>query len=262
MLFLLPAAMAQDFAETDKELDVAEATETHLSAELGASLTTGNTDFWTVQSTLAGSHRAEANKVSLVTGALWGRAVVDADGDGTLSKEEVDAGRTDNARKVFGDLRYDRFLGERKNSLYVLGGALHDPFSGYDLRTHEQLGYSRLLLDDKSTELVAEVGIDYAQEDYVEGVDPNAANILAGRAMLGFQHSLNDTVGFADTVEVYENLRDFQDARILNTASLNVALNEKLALKLSHQLTWDNVPVEGYLKLDQTSMVTVVAGIL
>ena len=262
MLLLVPAVLAQDFSETDKELGVADASETHLSAELGASLTTGNTDFWTVQSTLDGSHRQEANKVGLVAGALWGRAVADADEDGTLSKEEIAAGRVDNARKVYGDLRYDRYLGERKNSLYVLGGALHDPFSGYDLRTHEQLGYSRLLIDSSTTELVAEIGIDYAQEDYVDGVDPNAANILAGRAMFGLTHSLNETVGVADSVEVYENLRDFEDARVLNTASLNVALNENLGLKVSHQLTWDNVPVEGYRKLDQTAMMTVVASIL
>ncbi len=262
MLLIVATALAQDFSETDKELDTTEASESHLSGELGASLTTGNTDFWTVQSTLAGSHRFESNKVGIVAGTLWGRAVLDADEDGTLSALEIAAGRADNARKVYGDLRYDRYLGARKNSLYALGGALHDPFSGYDLRTHEQLGYSRLLLDSEATELVAELGIDYAQEDYVDGVEPNSANVIAGRAMLGFTHALNENLGVANNLEVYENLRDFEDARVLNTASLNVALSDHLALKVSHQLTWDNVPVESFRKLDQTAMMTVVASVL
>lgn len=262
MVLLVSVALAQDFEETDKEFEGASTTESTLSAEFGASLTTGNTDFWTVQSTLAGTHRVGANRVGLSAGTLWGRAVTDADGDGTLSKDEIEAGRVDNARKVFGDARYDRYLGEQKNSLYVLGGALHDPFSGYDLRTHEQLGYSRRLVATDTTELVAELGVDYAQENYVDDVDPNAANILAGRAMLGLSHQMNETVGFTDSVEVYENLRDFEDARVLNVAALNVGLNEKLALKVSHQLTWDNVPVDGFQKLDQTAMMTVVASIL
>ena len=187
---------------------------------------------------------------------------MDGDGDGLLSDDELKLDRVDNARKYYADGRYDRYLGKEKSSIYVLGGALHDPFSGYDLRTHEQVGYSRSLIDTDATELVAEIGVDYAQENYVAGVDPNQANVFAGRLMLGLTHQLTETIGLADRVEIYEAPLDPADVRVLNQASLNVGLSEKLALKLSHQLTFDNQPVQGYRPLDQTSMLTVVASIL
>ncbi len=259
---LIAASLAADpeFSETDKALEEAEAVEVKLSAELGASWTTGNTDFYTGQGTLMGSVRWSANKLSAQAGALYGKGYADADGDGQLSEEERKE-RVENARRFYADARYDRFLNDR-NSLYVLGGALQDRFAGYDLRTHEQLGYSRVLVASDTTHAVAELGVDFAQENYVDGVDPNEVNILAGRVMLGMSHAFNERVGFAEQVEVYENVFDFQDLRVLNTASLNVGLSEKLSLKLSHQLLFDNVPVTGFQKLDQTTMLTLVVGVL
>jgi putative salt-induced outer membrane protein YdiY len=52
-----------------------------------------------------------------------------------------------------------------------------------------------------------------------------------------------------------------EDVRLLNTAAINTKLSDVFTLKLSNQLTFDNVPVEGFQKLDQTTMVTFVASI-
>ena len=35
------------------------------------------------------------------------------------------------------------------------------------------------------TNVVAELGLDYAQENYVAGIDPNYQGVLAARALLG-----------------------------------------------------------------------------
>ncbi len=253
-------AAEPEFAETDKSLEEAEAVQLKLSAEAGASWTTGNTDFYTGQGTLMGSARWSANKVSAQAGALYGKGYADLDADGVLGEDERKE-RLESARRFFADARYDRFLND-KNSLYVLGGALQDRFAGYDRRTHEQLGYSRVLVASATTHAVAELGVDFAQEDYVAGVDPSAANILAGRVMLGMSQAFNERVGVAEQVEVYENVLDLADLRVLNTASLNVGLSQKLSLKLSHQLLFDNVPVSGFQKLDQTTMLTLVVGVL
>lgn len=260
---LVAASLAADpeFSETDKSLTEEPTREAKLSAEAGASWTTGNTDFYTGQGTLMGSYRWNANKVGAQAGALYGKGIADGNADGLLDEDERKVGRVENARRFYADARYDRFLNDM-NSIYVLGGALQDRFAGYDLRTHEQLGYSRVLVKTDRTNAVAEIGIDFAQENYVAGIDPNSANIIAGRAMLGFSHAFNERVGFAEQVEVYENVLDFQDLRVLNTASLNVGLSDKLSLKFSHQLLFDNVPVTGFQKLDQTTMATLVASIL
>jgi putative salt-induced outer membrane protein YdiY len=149
-----------------------------------------------------------------------------------------------------------------KDSLYVLAGALIDPFAGYDLRSHEQLGYSRKLVATETTTLTGEVGLDLAQENFVDGVDPGRADVLSGRVMMGFEHAFSESVAFSEQVEVYENLLVPADVRVLNTAALSSKLSNTLSTRLSHTLTFDNVPVEGFRPLDQTTMFTLVASIL
>jgi putative salt-induced outer membrane protein YdiY len=144
----------------------------------------------------------------------------------------------------------------------VLAGAFHDPFAGFDLRAHEQVGYSRHLVNNDRTEVRAEIGADWAQENYVDEVDPNYANVLAVRVLLGVTHEFSDSVTLSDTAEVYENVIVVDDVRILNTATLTSALSGKLSVKLTHTLIFDNVPVAGFRPLDQTTMITLVASLL
>jgi len=260
-LAIAPLANAEDseFEGTAEAGQKFEESETKLSAEIGGAMAAGNTEFWTVNGLMTGSRKWGRNQLAGELGANLGNGVVDADADGVLSDRERRAGRQRTAQKYWTEARYDRFVGV-KDSIYVLGGALVDPFAGYDLRSHEQVGYSRILLDT-DTKLVGELGIDVAQENYVDGVDPNSANIIAARAMLGFSHKFSENVAFSDTIEAYENVVDPNDLRILNEVALTSKLSDTFSLKLSHQLTWDNVPVDGFRKTDHTALATLVASI-
>ena len=263
MLFTILSAFAADpsFVGTEKPLDEAEKIESLLSAELGGAYTTGNTETWAINGGITGSHRWRRNKLSLVGGINVGQSIVDGDADGHLSEAERDGGYVETSRKYFGDGRYDRFF-SKKDSLYFLAGALADPFAGYDSRVHGQLGYSRILVDNKRFHAVAEIGADVAREDYVDGTEPNTAMIYAAREMVGVTWNLSETAALSDTIEAYENVLNFSDSRVLNSASLTAKITGKLSLKLSHQLAFDNVPVEGFETLDQTVMGTLVASIL
>lgn len=261
---LATPALAEDpeFVGTeDPAEEPVEEAETNLSAELGGVATSGNAMFYAINGSVTASHKWERNKLAGLAGINVGSAVPDTNADGLIDEAEREQGYLANARRLFAEARYDRFLSD-KDSLYLLSGAFHDVFAGYDLRSHEQLGYSRLLVDTDDTEARAELGFDYAQEFYVEGVDPRYQNIFAARLLLGFSHAFNESVGFSDTFEIYENVLDLQDVRILNTATFSSALSSALSLKLSHALIFDNVPVEGFGPLDQTTTVTVVATIL
>ncbi|MCO4746997.1 MAG: DUF481 domain-containing protein [Proteobacteria bacterium] len=267
-LLLATLVFAQDtvFEETEKGAETAEAPEAHLGAELGGQYTSGNTEFYLLSAGMNGSYKWKRNKLGTVAGVNIGSSRVDGDGDGLLSEAERDVKMVQTARKAFLDARYDRYLSD-KDSLYALAGALHDYYNGFALRTHEQLGYSRTLISTEPTKLLAELGIDWAQEKYRDDLATPAAQnprqIIAARAMIGLTHAFNENVGLEETLEVYENLQDPEDLRILNNAAIVAKLSDKFSLRFSNALTFDNQPVSvDFRKLDQTTSVTFVASIL
>ena len=263
MWFILGFALAgaQEIAGTEEAGQAFEESETSLSAELGGSLTTGNTDFYNLSAGLAGAHQSGRNKLGLKISALFGQAHVDRNDDGFINDLDKTEGRETNAKRLDSELRYDRFLGERI-SLYVLGGALVDQFAGYDLRTHEQIGVSYMAIKTEPTSLMLEFGFDIAQELYTGDVDPGYASVFAARLLAGFSHNFSESVGFTNTLEAYPNVVQWADVRVLNDAALSAKLSDMISLRLSHQLAFDNQPVEGFAKLDQTTRVTIVASIL
>jgi putative salt-induced outer membrane protein YdiY len=262
VFLVLPAFAAEStFVGADAAGQAFDKPVSHLAASLGGAFTSGNTRTYTLNATLTGDHRWHANKVGADMGANLGRSVIDADADGHIDPEERDAGWTETARKAWVDARYDRYVGKR-DSLYTLGGALVDPFAGYDSRSHVQLGYSRVLVQGKALGLVAELGADGAYEDFVEGVEPPSAWVLSVRAMVGTSYAFNTAVSFTDKLELYENVLTPVDIRVLNGAQLTSKLADRFSLSLTHSLTFDNQPVEGYQKLDHTVTVAFVASIL
>ena len=275
LLVLSTLAFGQEveWSETEKTVEEAEKPEAALSVEFGGSYTFGNSVFYTIYSNATGSYKWQKNKLGAEAKATVGQSKVDLDGDGVVSDRERGEPFKPSAERYAAGIRYDRFLSDR-DSLYLLAGGFSDQFAGYDLRTHEQLGYSRLLVDHEhslgegadggplKTKLVGEIGFDWAQENFVEGVDPETAQIFAGRLMLGLTHQINKGTVFTDTIEVYENVQDPEDLRLQNDAALSTKLNGKVSFKISHSLLFDNVPVDGFRKIDHTTMVTLVASIL
>lgn len=266
-------ASAQDdlaeFSAADQATEAFEAPDTDLSAEVGGAFVSGNAIYYSLNGSLAFAHKWQKYKLDLKGGVNYSSGKVDADANGLLDDAERAVANQTLAKKVFGDLRYDRFL-TQKDALYLWAGALHDPFSGYKVRVHEQLGYARKLVDAEDTQMGAEVGIDWAHEFFTEaqatGIDfletsPDYENVLAGRVGLTFSHAFNQNVSFTDSADAYVNVVSPEDVRVLNTAALNTKLSDVFSLKLSNQLTFDNVPVEGFRKVDQVTMVTFVASI-
>jgi hypothetical protein len=265
---LLSPALAEDSEFKGTEAPIEEEKkepETKLSAEIGAVFATGNAIFYTVAGAVNASHEWDRNKIGAIGGINLGAAKADADGDGLLSQAERDVEYARNVQRYFVEARYDRFVSD-KSSFYALAGAFQDPFAGYDLRSHEQLGYSRRLIKNDTSELVTELGFDWAQENYtdeaVAGGSVPYQDVFATRILIGGSHNFNDHVSVSNTFEYYQNVVDFNDVRILNAAAVSAAVNSKLSIKLSHSLIFDNVPVEGFVSLDQTTMATLVATIL
>ena len=265
LLWGAPALAEESTFEGTEDADQAfEAPEADLSVEIGGAYGAGNTVFVTLNGLVHGGYKWDRNKITLDLGANYGLSKSDADGDGILEDSERAAESIESARKIDANLRYDRFFG-KSDSLYVLSGALIDPFAGYALRTHEQFGWSHRFVGTEKASFLGELGADYAQEQYVEGADPLYQDVIAARVMLTGMVQLNESVSLSDTIEAYENVIDFADLRLLNQAAVTAKLSDVFSLKLSHTLTFDNQPVVlddvALRKLDHTGLVTLVASI-
>jgi len=277
LLVALSAALAQDPESVDwqkQQADKAEKPKSNLSIEIGGSYTSGNSVAITAYGLITAGHKWDSNQIGLEAKGAFGSNIPDANGDGKLDASERAAGLEANTQRVGGKLRYDRLLTD-KDSLYVLAGGFHDPFSGFGYRLHEQIGYSRKLVDAKrtvgegdaakdfKTQLVAELGIDYAQEHYIPGVDPIFAQFIAGRAQIAFTHEFNENASISEQIEAYENFFTPDDLRLYNTIALSAKINATLSLKVSHDLSYYNRPPDPDLKkLDQTVLVTLVASLI
>lgn len=272
-LLLCAVSFAQDdlaeFTTAEKGAEEAQKAETDLSAEVGGALVSGNAIYYSLNGSLVFSHKWLKNKLRADARSNYSAGKADGDGDGTLDDAERAISNQELARKFSSDIRYDRYL-TKKDALYLWVGGMHDPFAGYDVRIHEQLGYARDVVSNDKTKLSTEVGFDWAHEFFTEAQlegnnfledSDTYENVLAGRVGVGFSHAFNESVSFTDTIDTYVNVMDPADTRVLNAAALNTKLSGTFSLKLSHQLTFDNVPVEGFQKLDQASMVTFVASI-
>jgi len=261
VLATISRAEDPQFAGTNKDGKPADAPETHLSATLGGTMTAGNTATTLITGRLDGSYKKKKNQGSLDLGLNYGRAIVDLNGDKHLDDTERAAGVAETARKFYGDGRYDRFLSD-KDSLYLLAGAYADQFAGYDWRVHEQEGYSRTLVSNDHVKLLAELGADVAREDYIEGVDPNNAWIVAARGFVGIDVTISPNASISEKIEAFENVLDTNDFRLTNNIALTAKLSNTFSLTASHQLLFDNVPVEGFEKTDQTVILGIVASII
>lgn len=228
-----------------------------LKGTIGGSVVSGSTALGSLEAGVDTGWRGKWIGVRLVSSGRFSRGAVDADGSGHLDLQERRTPWVETARRLEGDLRVDHRFGDR-NMVYGVVGALTDPFGGYALRTHEQVGVGRRLVEAGATDLVVETGVDVAQERYVDTVESDDAEVIAARAWVGLAHRF-ERVGWRQTFEVFENLRDREDLRLLHGAAFVAPLGEHIALEPTHLLAWDNRPIEGYAAVDQTTLLRLVA---
>jgi len=134
-------------------------TEVSLVAEAGLIWLAGNTQSITANGQVAFGIQRDGNRFSLNFGGAYGRSLVSTDvvdADGTVIRTDTEW--VDTAKRVFGDARYDRFLVPDLNSIYVSGGAAHDPLAGLRFRAQGNAGYSHLLVNTDMHRFAAEAG--------------------------------------------------------------------------------------------------------
>ena len=151
-------------------------------------------------------------------------------------------------RNWSGSLKYD-FLASDRMSVFALEAVERNVLKGLEFRyTHQGgLGY-RLIKTGKDT-LRLEVGAGYMREDRV---DPfNDYGFPTARLFGGYLHSFDDKNRFEQTVEYLPNLREGEDYMINEVTSLISNLMGNLAMKVSFEVNYDNLPPPEFQKSDR-----------
>lgn len=286
ILFLLLslAAFAEEstFAGAQDPIEVKKS-ETHLTANLGGNLAVGNSESFSLGAGLTFTNKWKSNQIGVLGAAALGYGAVDANADGFLSSAERCLGVKSNPCQPTTEMfalegRYDRFFSER-SSLYLLVGGLHDKFAGFQLRSHVQVGYAFHILNTERDNLKTEIGVDFANEAYVDGVVPASTKLLAAQVAAVYSHSFSENVGFTNSLTTYEPMLTqpegspfapyFTDLRITKVASINAKLSNKFSITFADTLAWRLEPVaapvgvsEKRSPVDNSLTVALVASIL
>jgi putative salt-induced outer membrane protein YdiY len=127
----------------------------------------------------------------------------DNNNDGVISPDEV-FNISQSVSEAWGTkLRYDHFFD--LNAIYGFVFAGGDIPAGKQFVGGVQAGYSRALYKTATSELVGELGLDYTYQRYVVGT-PNAINIAAVRAYLGYLGNPNGDLSYNASLEYLGNL--------------------------------------------------------
>jgi hypothetical protein len=212
--------------------------------ELTAVLSQGNAVITTVGlgSTIrrrwsTGGVRFEAGAIRVETGRVSRRAVGTA--EDFAVERDVDTEKTAESSFVRG--RYDRTLSERA---FAYAGAdwLRNPFAGIQSRLLLAVGGGTQWLDGDVTRFSTDYALTYTfEEDVVE--NPFLETDFAG-VRVGWEawRKISESSQFESILVSDLNLQETGDLRFDLTNSLQVAINDVIALKPSLQLLWRNQP--------------------
>jgi len=158
------------------------------------------------------------------------------------------------AEKYFLKSRLDRSLGE---SAFLYGGADWDrnTFAGIQNRYGFVSGAGRAWFEEEERRLKTDLGLTYTiQKDVVES--PDADSFLGLRGSYDFFHTLTETTDLTSVLVVDQNLNTTEDLRADWTNSIAVAMSDRLALKTSLQLLFDNQPALTAVPLGDSEVLT------
>ncbi len=248
------AAAAEEAAAEEPKPDV------NLVAELGANWLMGNTKSITANGLITFSIAGDGNKFGWNFGGAYGRGLPAA----TPEVPEPDVW-VENARRIFGGLRYDRSLVPDVNSVYFAGNGLHDTFAGLRLQAAFNAGYSHRIVNTEKHSLVGEAGFNYSYDLFLPEADPEDQHFVGARLFVGYALSLA-SFGFGQSVEALLGGRNNVDApfdgRVVSTTSVTANINNILGVKFGFVVNYDIAPPEGFQPVDTTTTLTLVATIM
>ena len=204
---------------------------------LGGTMTKGNTDTKAVNGSALFSLRADRHRFGI---------------EGKYNYGELSHKLT--VRNSLAALKYDFFITKR---VYTSTSATfeQDTFQDINLRSSlaQSLGYQ--FLDTKRTQLSAEIGIGYVDEDHKIGVDHDGA---AGRWAVNFNRVLiADRLIFFHRQEGFLDVKKPNAWRVRADQGFRVPVYKQFSMNIEYDIKYNSNPTPGFKKTDQIYIVGV-----
>jgi putative salt-induced outer membrane protein len=210
------------------------------SADFGFVLTTGNSKNMNISFTNKFLYKWSHSDLTIDAAALRAsnttRTLANDTAANTVSVTETDA--TTAEMYALGG-KYTSTIRE-KFYWYANAGWVSNKPSGIENRYGAGAGLGYHFVKTDLQTFSGELGADYTNETQVGG---NGTSYAGLRAYLGYLRNISKTSSFTEDFTVLENLSDTQDLRMRSIAALTASVSQKLALKVSLTLLYDNQPV-------------------
>jgi putative salt-induced outer membrane protein YdiY len=213
-------------------------------AQLSFVQTAGNTE----SSTLGFDNKLERlwenAKFELTLGAL--RAESDlrtrtaiATADGFRVQESSSSALT--AERYYVRARYDHAL-SATTLWFVGGGWERNEFAGFESRYSAVGGFGNVWWDTERSRLETDYGLTYTRQlDLIESSEIDEG-FLGIRLGLDFRQTIGSNAEYSLGLVTDGNLDETEDLRAELVNALRVSMNNRLALRISYQLAFDNLP--------------------
>ncbi|MDF1590768.1 MAG: DUF481 domain-containing protein [Desulfobacterales bacterium] len=203
---------------------------------IGINITDGNTDTKTYYGDAELVARSEKNRFTL--GGRYNRA--EDSGDTTVDNQT-------------GYIKYDHFLTPKWYFLANAAGT-KDTFKDLNLRSNFGLGIGYQFFETKTTNLSAELGANYVNEDYIVADDDSYA---AGRWAVNFDHLLyKDFVQFFHHHVGLMSLENTSKTSLQSQTGFRFKIYQGLNSTAQVNFDWDNEPASGVENTDTAYIFT------
>jgi len=210
------------------------------AADFGLVMTTGNSKALNVTLSNKFVYKWSNAEFTLDAAALrtesTTRTLANDTAANTVTETEVDTTTAEMyalAGKYTHDIREKFFW-------YAGGGWVSNKPSGIDNRYMAGGGLGYRFFKTEIQTLSVEFGLDYTKEEQTSGVDQSFAG---ARAFLGYLYNISKTSSFTEDFTLLENLDDTNDLRARSVSAVTASISQKLALKVTLVLAYDNQPV-------------------
>lgn len=203
------------------------------SANVGFSLTSGNSDTRSLTASFQADRATSKDKIS-----VYANAVQASNSDAGVS--------VTTAQAVYGGLRYDYNL-NRKTFVFASGDFEYDRPQRLDLRSVLGGGFGYKAVRSDRVELDLFGGATYNRENFSTGLARNSAEALAGNEL---KFRFTEKINLEQRLKVYPKLSDPGAFRSLLDASLITDLNDWLSWQVTLGNRFNSAPVFGAEKND------------